>query len=60
MTGRGWEVEVGVALTRPPQEDALVRCLVWADTHWDAELIALEMAETDPDVVMAVRSQVLV
>ncbi|UPK74358.1 hypothetical protein MU582_18255 [Nocardioidaceae bacterium SCSIO 66511] len=54
-------VEVGVALRRPPREDAVVRCVVSSDiedesaAQTDCELTAHALAYVRPNVVMPVR-----
>ena len=54
-------VEVGVALRRPPREDAVIRCVVSSDVEddeWaqaDCELTAHALAYVRRDVVMPVR-----
>lgn len=54
-------VEVGVALRRPPREDAVIRCVVSSDlvdddlAQYDCELTAHALAYARRDVIMPVR-----
>lgn len=53
-----YEVEVDVALARPPRVDATVFVTVAASTRTEAELVACQIAQCDRRVVMAVGSRV--
>jgi hypothetical protein len=51
-------VRVGVALRRPPREDAVVYTLVAAGTDAEALLIACQLAAANPRVVMPVWAEI--
>jgi hypothetical protein len=60
-------VKVSVALSRPPKADAQMWVLVsvpleswqWERAESEAQLIAAQMAQSNPRVVMAVATQVI-
>jgi hypothetical protein len=51
-----YTIDVGLALRRPPVEDVSVHVLVAAATVSEACCLAAQIAQCDPDVVMAVRT----
>lgn len=53
-----FKIEVSVALSRPPQNDATIFFEIDAATGHDAELIACQIAASHPRVVMPVASVV--
>lgn len=53
-----FKVEVAVALSRPPKNDATIFITVDAPNGHDAELVACQIASTHPRVVMPVASLV--
>lgn len=54
-----YTVHVGVALTRPPRTDALVRVLVEAATDPEAHCLAAQIAHCHPFVVMPVSTEIV-
>ena len=54
-----YQVEVDVALERPPKIDRTVKIVVEATDGVDAELLACQMAQARKNVVMAVASRVI-
>lgn len=53
-----YAVRVGVALARPPREDAFVWVVVAASNDTEARLIACQIAATDQRVVMPVSATI--
>jgi hypothetical protein len=51
-----FNVEVDVALSRPPKHDKTIFYIIEADNGVEAELIACQIAQSRPNVVMAVGS----
>ena len=54
-----YAVRVGVALARPPREDAVVWVLVAASNDVEARLIACQIAAADRRVVMPVSAEII-
>lgn len=54
-----FEVEVGVALTRPPRTHEYRKYLIVASTRQEAELHACWWAATSPGVVMPTSSRIV-
>lgn len=54
-----YAVRVGVALARPPREDAVVWVLVAASNDVEARLIACQLAVADRRVVMPVSAEIV-
>lgn len=54
-----YAVRVGVALNRPPREDAVIWVQIQAENEIEAELAATHMACCFPSVVMPVSSEVV-
>ncbi|MGW5402686.1 hypothetical protein [Streptomyces sp. NPDC003952] len=52
-------VRVGVALSRPPREHAVIGVIVEAEDEAAAQLLACQIAATHPAVVMPVSSEVV-
>ena len=54
------EVEVGVALDRPPRAHEIRKVMVAAASLTEATLIASQMVQAHPEVVMVVSAQAVV
>lgn len=54
-----YAVRVGVALQRPPREDAVIWVQVQAEDEYEAELVACQLASCHPRVVMPVASEIV-
>lgn len=49
-----YEIEVGIALVRPPTTQEIRKYMVAAECEYDAILIAIQWAYSDPAVSMPV------
>lgn len=53
------EVEVGIALERPPTTQEIRKYMIEAPSEWDALLIAAQWAYCDPRVSMPVYTELV-
>lgn len=54
-----FEVEVGIALVRPPTTQEIRKYVLAAESEWDAVFLAAQWAYSDPNVSMPVYTELV-